>query len=141
VTFDEADKAIKKGDLLRIRRELERGLDPNLSNRFSWTLLMAAAMHGNASIGNLLLDHGADPDKRNHFGDTALSLAAHTGHPSFVHLLLEYGASLEGFPFGKTFEDFLDWAEKYGSWARESMKRTRSVVGAARTAKSSLNKE
>jgi hypothetical protein len=141
MTFDEAHRAMKRGDLLNLRHELERGLDPNLSNKFSWTLLMCAAMHGDTSIGILLLDHGADPEKRNQFGDTALSLAAHTGHPSFARILLEYGASLEGFPFGKTFEDFLDWVEKYGSGSPEAMKRTRSVVGAAQTGKSDSKRE
>jgi len=133
VTFGEANKAIKKGDLLRMRHELGSGLDPNLSNRFSWTLLMIAAMQGNTSMGILLLDHGADPNRKNKHEDTALSLAAFTGHPSLVRLLLDRGASLEGFPFGKTFEDFLDWCEKHEAGRTEAMKRTKSVVAAART--------
>jgi len=132
MTFREAERAIKKGDLLLLRHELEGGLDPNLSNRFSWTLLMVAALQGNSSVGALLLDHCADPNRRNEFGDTALSCAAHTGHPSFVRLLLDCGASLAGSPFGKTFEDFLDWAEEFGSGSPDAMKRTRSVVRAAR---------
>ena len=53
MTFDEASKVIKKGDLIRLRKELDDGLDPNLCNEYSWTLLMAAAMEGNTSIGQL----------------------------------------------------------------------------------------
>jgi len=82
VTSKEANRAIKKGDALLLRRELGLGLDPILSNELSWTLLMVAAMSGDTSIGILLLDHGADANKRNKFGDTALSLAAH--RPSFL---------------------------------------------------------
>ena len=132
MTFEEANRAIKRSDLLRMRLELERGLDPNLSNKLAWTLLMCAAMLGNTSIGTLLLEHGADPERQNQFGDTALSLASHTGHPSFARLLLEHGASLEGFPFGKSFEDFLEWVEKYGSGSADAIKRTRSIVSAGR---------
>jgi hypothetical protein len=49
MTFDEVNRVIKKGDLTRLRNELEGGLNPNLSNRYSWTLLMAAAMATQAS--------------------------------------------------------------------------------------------
>src|SRR5271154_373772 len=100
MTFDEASKAIKKGDLIGVRNALGSGLDPDLCNRYSWTLLMVAAMEGNTSIGALLIEKGADLERRNKFCSTALSLAAHTGHPSFVELLLTSGASLECHPDG-----------------------------------------
>src|SRR5215470_14648910 len=100
MTFDEAHRVIKRGDLNRLRNELDGGLSPNLCNQYSWTLLMLAAMEGNTNIGRLLIERGADLDGRNSHRDTALSLAAHTGHPSFVKLLLDTGASLECYPFG-----------------------------------------
>jgi ankyrin repeat protein len=113
MTFDEANKVIKKGDLTRLRHELEDGLSPNLSNRYSWTLLMVAAMEGDTRIGRLLIEKGADLDTRNNGRETALSLAAHTGHPSFVKLLLSSGASLECHPFGNHLDVWLDWVKKY----------------------------
>ena len=114
MTFDEASKLIKKGDLICLRTELDGGLDPNLCNQYSWTLLMVAAMEGNTSIGKLLIERGADLDSRNKFRETPLSLAAHTGHPSFVNLLLTNGASLECHPHGNSFDIWLDWACEYG---------------------------
>ena len=84
MTFDEATRVIKRGDTVHLRKELEEGLGPNLSNHYAWTLLMLAAMEGDTSIGRLLIEKGADLDRRNNHRDTALSLAAHTGHPSFV---------------------------------------------------------
>ena len=33
MTYEEAHRAIKRGDLVRLRAELESGLTPNLSNR------------------------------------------------------------------------------------------------------------
>src|ERR1700722_8831750 len=114
MTFDKASKVIKKGDLGGLRNELEAGLDPNLCNQYSWTLLMVAAMEGNTTIGRLVIERGADLDRRNKFRDTPLSLAAHTGHPSFVQFLLTSGASLKCHPFGNTFDVWLNWTCKYG---------------------------
>jgi ankyrin repeat protein len=113
VTFDEASKLIKKGDIIRLRQALEDGLSPDLCNKYSWTLLMIAALEGNTSIGTLLIDRGAILDSRNKFRETALSLAAHSGHPLFVQLLLSSGASLECYPFENTFDDWLNWVAKY----------------------------
>lgn len=114
MTFDEASKLIKKGDIIHLRRELQEGLSPNLANQNSWTLLMMAALEGNTSVGGLLIDSGAELDRRNKFNQTALSLAAHSGHPSFVELLLTGGASLDCHPFGNTFDAWLNWACQYG---------------------------
>jgi ankyrin repeat protein len=115
MNFHEASNAIKKGDLLRIRFFLESGLDPNLSNQFGWTLLMVAAIEGNTAVGRELIQRGAQLDAREKGSWTALAFAAHAGHPGFVALLVKSGASLDGHPFGASFEDFLDWASKYGT--------------------------
>jgi ankyrin repeat protein len=112
MTFDEASKLIKKGDIICLRQEFQEGLSPNLANQYSWTLLMIAALEGNTAIGSLLIENGAELDSRNKFRDTALSLAAHSGHPTFVKLLLASGASLECYPFGHTFDDWLNWVAK-----------------------------
>jgi len=64
-------------------------MDPDLSNQFSWTLLMLAAITGNTRIVELLIERGANLDKINDFGEAALSLAAHQGHAPFLELLLD----------------------------------------------------
>ena len=129
MTFDEASRVIKRGDIVHLRKELEEGLSPNLCNQYSWTLLMIAAMEGDTSIGRLLIEKGADLDRRNNHRDTALSLAAHTGHPSFVRLLLEKGASLECYPFGDSIVIWLDWLEQYFP---ERMKHIRDLFDTER---------
>jgi ankyrin repeat protein len=101
MTFDEASKLIKKGDIVSLRKELQCGLSPNLCNQYSWTLLMDAAMQGNTSIGSLLIENGAELDRRNI-------------HPAFVSLLLVNGASLDCHPHGNSFDIWLDWACEYG---------------------------
>jgi|SRR5277367_1083557 uncharacterized protein len=104
MTFEEAYKAIKRGNLASIRKALDSGMDVNLSNKFSWTLLMLAGIQGNMRVGELLIGRGADLNKMNDFGETALSLAAHSGHASFVKLLLSRGASPECRPHGHSLE-------------------------------------
>jgi ankyrin repeat protein len=132
MNFDEASKAIKKVDVLRIRQCLESGLDPNLSNQYGWTLLMSAANEGNTAIARELIQRGAQLDTRNKHKWTALSLAAHTGHPGFVALLVDAGASLDGHPFGTSFESFLEWASKYGTGSQEAMTKTKAIIESAR---------
>ena len=130
MTFDEASKAIKRGDLSLLRDKLENGLPPDLSNRFSWTILMIAAMTGNTRIGTLLIERGADVDKQNKFGQTALVLAIMTGHPSFVRILLRSGANLD--LDGTPIETDLNWAEKYCGISKEQAENIRNVLEAER---------
>jgi uncharacterized protein len=103
MTFAEAHTVIKKGDLISLRRALDEGLDPNLANQFSWTLLMLATMQGKTSIAELLVARGAHVNKTNDFGETALSLAAHFGHISLIKVLLfmerPQDAILRGIPW------------------------------------------
>src|SRR5215469_11174710 len=58
MTFDEAAKLIKKGDVVGLRKELQDELSVNLCNENLWTLLMMAAVEGNTSIGTLLIESG-----------------------------------------------------------------------------------
>lgn len=103
MTFDDCHRVIKKGDVVELRRAIDAGeVAPNLSNRFSWTLLMMAALEGNTAVAELLLERGATVNSVNDFGETALSLAAHKGHLPFLRLLLERGASPEVRPHGSS---------------------------------------
>jgi ankyrin repeat protein len=132
MTFDEASKIIKKGDVISLRKHLEEGLSPSLSNQYSWTLLMIAALEGNTEIGRLLIEKGADLDVRNNGRNTALSLAAHTGHPSFVKLLLESGASLQCYPFGNNIEIWLNWLGEHSACPPKELARIRELLNSER---------
>ena len=108
LAFEEAHRIIKRGDILALRHALDSGLDPNLANQFSWTLLMLTAIQGNRPVGELLLARGADPHATNKFGDTALSLATHGGHEAFVQWLLRNGAATDCKPHGWQLSDWID---------------------------------
>ena len=73
--FDNCHHLIKKGNLSKVRAWVASGGDVNRANRFGWSLLMLAAMHGRTDIARVLLAAGANPTAENKFGDTAASLA------------------------------------------------------------------
>lgn len=128
MSFDDADLLIKHNDIIGLRKAISQGLDSNLTNKNGWTLLMAAALTGNVSIGRMLLKNGAEPNQRNRLNDTALSLAIQSGHPPFVRLLLEHDASRDCHPHGNSLDVFLDWAEQYCRCSSASMKKIRKLL-------------
>jgi ankyrin repeat protein len=132
MTFLEAIRVIKKGDLVRVRHELNAGLDPNLSNDFESTILMLAAMEGNTALGRLLIEKGAELDRENKLHDSALSLAAMLGHSGFVKLLPDSGASLEQLKKRGTLESFLDWVETNCKVTSAEMSKMRLLLTVAR---------
>jgi ankyrin repeat protein len=72
--FDFIRDLIKNDNKNALVSKLDEGLNPNLSNKFGWTLLMIAVLHDRYEMANLLLSRGAEPKRVNHFGDTANSL-------------------------------------------------------------------
>jgi ankyrin repeat protein len=132
--FDGLSKAIKKGDVVRVRRYLDSGGDADLSHKFGCTLLMCAAFEGNTAVGTELIRHGAQLNLLDKQGWTALSHAAHKRHPGFVELLCKSGASLDA--GGSPFESFLDWTSEYGgTGSQETMAKIKSIVKATREAR------
>src|SRR5258708_12041371 len=100
MTFDQAHRAIKRGQIAALEKAIPSDIAINTPNRFGWTLLMLAALEGNTKIGSLLIERGADVTALNKFGESALSLAAHEGHLPFVKLLKAHGASAAVRPHG-----------------------------------------
>ena len=107
MTFEEAHRAIKRGQTSVIEQAVPAAISVNSINRFGWTLLMLTALEGNTAIGSILLDRGADVAALNKFGESALSLAAHKGHLKFVQLLMSRGASGDVRPHGHDLESWL----------------------------------
>jgi ankyrin repeat protein len=59
---------------------LEKGAPVDAVQEGGWTALMAAALHGEEALAELLLDHGADPLKKADDGSDAVSKAEGAGH-------------------------------------------------------------
>jgi ankyrin repeat protein len=127
MTFDEAAHFIKKRDIVALRHALDEGLDPNLTHRFSSTLLMNAAWRGGTPIGRRLIERGANLDTKENRGESALSLAVMMGHTEFVRLLLDSGASPVCYPPQGSLESFLAWCEECCGTTREQIKNIRAI--------------
>jgi len=126
LTFEQAHRLIKRGDVVGIRHALEAGLYPNLNNRFGWTLLMLTAIQGNMAIAQELFTRGAQIHCTNQFGDTALSLAAHAGHEPFVKWLLNHGATPDCRPHGW---QLADWIAQTSGLRPEKIDRMLTLLG------------
>ena len=110
MTFVQAHRAIKRGQIAELEKAVGVAIDVNTPNRFGWTLLMLAAIEGNTRIGSLLIKRGAQVTALNNVGESPLSLAAHGGHLPFVKLLKANGASGAVAPHGHDLEEWLRMA-------------------------------
>jgi ankyrin repeat protein len=84
--------AIKRGDTIAVRRELDRGADIHEKDSQGWTPLFHAAHKGDLHILELLIGAGADINLGSHTGFTALFSAVLGGHIEVVKVLLTSGA-------------------------------------------------
>ena len=75
------------GDLVRIRKLVEEGIDVNASNSANLTALQVAAADGHFDIVQYLLQQGADRVKADNDGFSPLIWAARNGHLMVVQLL------------------------------------------------------
>ena len=80
------------GNRVMIQLLLDRGANPNKSQKYGVTPLHKAAHHGHKAVIKLLLDKGADPNGSDQDGWTALHWATYCDHKDVVKLLLERGA-------------------------------------------------
>ena len=85
-------RAAHDGDVISLQRELDRGVDPNTTNRFGVTPLALACSGGYAAAVQRLLEAGADPNRASPAGETPLMVAARTGVVHSIVSLLEHGA-------------------------------------------------
>ena len=83
-------QAAQSGDLVTIREALaEDKFDINLTDSYSWTLLMCAAYAGHQPVVELLVRHGALWEEiRDRRGFNAADLATMGGHINIVDLLV-----------------------------------------------------
>jgi uncharacterized protein len=80
----------KHADL--VKKNLQRGADPNHQDKDGDTAVHGAAWFGSISILELLLNAGANPNLKNKLGGTALMWAASYGQDEAVQILLAKGA-------------------------------------------------
>ena len=82
-------EAVKSGDITKVQRLLNEGVNPKLPNIdwFGWTPLHHAAWYGHDEIVKLLLNSGANKDIMSLDNVTPLIIANEKGHKQIVNLL------------------------------------------------------
>jgi ankyrin repeat protein len=85
--------SIREGEVERVTRLLDSGVDVNHQLTDGWTPLMVAALEDQVEVANILLDRGADAALRNSKGLTAEMIAERKGHSRVIELL---GAARRG---------------------------------------------
>ena len=93
-SLDELFKAADAGDAKTVATFLDKGLDPNSTNKQGNTLLMIAAVQGHEPLAKLLIERKADVARRSPAGDSALMLASLKGRLAIVKLLVEHRAPI-----------------------------------------------
>ena len=93
-SFDELLKAVNAGDVKTVAGFLDKGLDPNTTDREGHTLLMTASRLGHLDLAKLLIARKASVTRRSAQGDTALMLASLKGHVAVAQLLITHGGQV-----------------------------------------------
>ena len=93
--FDELLKAVNGGDVKTVADFLDKGLDPNTTDREGQTLLMTASRLGHLELVKLLIARRASVTRQSPHGDTALNFAALKGHVAVAELLITHGGDLK----------------------------------------------
>lgn len=93
-SLDELLKAVNEGDTQTVAGFLDRGLEPNTTDKEGHTLLMIAARLGHRSLVELLIARKASVTRRTPHGDTALMFASLKGHGGIAELLVKHGAQV-----------------------------------------------
>src|SRR5579859_8139072 len=88
-TLDDLLKAAEEGDVKRAVFYLDRGLDPNSSDRDGNTILMIASRLGHTDLASTLIARKASLTRQTRHGDTALLMASLAGHLDMVKLLVK----------------------------------------------------
>jgi len=94
-------KAVRAGDVARMKAMLEEGADPNGTDQQGTPALMNAVLYSSPQAVKLLIERGANPNAKNAGGSNALVWAA--GNPEKARILIEAGADVNAVsPMGRT---------------------------------------
>src|SRR5436190_9112240 len=94
-SFDELLKAVNAGDVKTVADFLDKGLDPNTTDREGHTLLMTASRLGHLDLVKLLIARKASVTRRSAQGDTALMFASLKGKVAVAQVLITHGGQVK----------------------------------------------
>jgi len=93
-TSEDLCRAVRSGDIERVRLLVSAGVDVNAKDKDGNTALHVAAGNGHAEIVELLIAKGADVNAQGYFGRTPLHRASAADHKKIAELLIASGAEV-----------------------------------------------
>lgn len=94
-SLDQLLAAVERGDVPAVAGYLDRGLDPNTTDKHGHTIAMIAARHGHTQLLSMLISRKASISRQSPSGDTALMFGALSGHYEAVRVLIDAGAEID----------------------------------------------
>ena len=88
-------EAVGRGDQHIIKLMMDRGANPQGTDRSGNTAVLAAAAQGNLALARKFADLGSDIDRKGGTGFTPLGIAALNGDVRMVQFLIKSGAQLD----------------------------------------------
>src|SRR5438045_2659031 len=99
--------AVKKFDVAKTKRLLEKGADPDIRDNYEFSPLLTT---NDNEIMEALLEHGANPDQKDICGNTPLSWSVVEGRLDNFASLLKYDADqMIGNNYGQTIFTLENW--------------------------------
>ncbi len=93
--YDDMYQAIKNNDAVTVQDILQRGLDPDTSDKLGDSLIMTAIRDNDDAVAEVLLPV-ANLQHVNSLRETPLMLAAYFGKTELVKQMLDRGAAIDG---------------------------------------------
>lgn len=87
-------KAVKDGKTEKVETSLQKGADPNSTDKEGRTALMVACQEGYIEIAKVLVENGADINAKDNQGLSPLLLASYTGNVELAKYLINKGADV-----------------------------------------------
>lgn len=90
--FDKIEKIVYDNDLDALKEQIDSGLDPNLQNKYGWTLLHITIRRDRRDMVAYLLEKGADINRIDGVGWTPLMEAVMDDMDELCKFLIDKGA-------------------------------------------------
>ncbi len=87
-------ESANKGDMVSLRKELEKNIDIHIKNEDGYNALMLATIQGHIEIIEVLLAEGVDVYERTSAGKSVLLMAIESNNLAIVELLINNGADI-----------------------------------------------
>ncbi|BCB02146.1 UvrD-helicase domain-containing protein [Bacillus sp. KH172YL63] len=94
IKINDVKKLIEQGNANAIKKKLEKGMDPNLTDDNGSSLLTHAIKYQQEDIAHLLLKNGADPYLKNKYNLSPYDIAFNDSHKSILTMIAKFNKDI-----------------------------------------------